>query len=298
MNSKRKRKPKKRNKKLKINEKENINSYDIESSSFLNIKKKNKNTIFEIKSYKKLYRIIFYLILLFIMLFFFKSSKKQNKIKFNSVFLFNENLNNQSIINLYKNKQKSKLKNYDGEKKAISFHDIIINPQNLDLINNPEYKPDFITKGKIFWNNNKNDALNLTLRNEEISSYENITPQFKNKEELYQREIPKVSLIIPVYKQERFIKKIYAIIEQQSLKDIEMVFIDDCSPDNSSKIIKELMEIDKRIIYIRNEKNRGGFYTRNIGVLKSRGEYIFCLDIDDYLLNDILKKSLYYCKNI
>ena len=167
-------------------------------------------------------------------------------------------------------------------------NEIIKSSNPLGVTNNTDDK-NFITQKLIFWKNNT--KLNFTKINEEITSYENITPEFRNKEELYQRENPKVSLIMPVYMQERFIKKIYACIEQQSLKDIELIFIDDCSPDNSSQIIKELMEIDKRIVYIRNEKNKGVFYSRNIGVIKSRGEYIFCLDIDDYLLNDILIKA-------
>jgi glycosyltransferase involved in cell wall biosynthesis len=98
-------------------------------------------------------------------------------------------------------------------------------------------------------------------------------------------------LILPVYNQEKYIKKIYTCIERQSLKDIEIVFVDDFSTDNSYQIIKELMNIDKRIVYIKNEENRGVFYTRNKGVINARGEYILLVDIDDYLLNDILLKS-------
>ena len=297
MNSKRKRKLKKRSKKLKVNDEEYSTSYDIESSSFLNHKKpsKNKKNIQNIqnipnKSYRKLFRVILFSIILFIMLFFFKPSKNKNKYKPDSEI----SLNNPTLVNLQSNVSKIELKN---KNKSVESQIIPNNKMTnysrvvkvVDITDsNTDYKH-FITNEKIFWKNNK--ELNYTMINEEISSFENITPQFKNKEELYQREKPKVSLIIPVYKQERFVKKIYACIEQQSLKDIEIVFIDDCSPDNSFQLIKELMEIDKRIVYIKNEKNRGGFYSRNIGVIKSRGEYIFCLDIDDYLLNDILIKA-------
>ena len=159
-----------------------------------------------------------------------------------------------------------------------------------DIINITEYKPDYVTNYPIYWKNNTS-GINLTKINEEISSYIDIKPSFKNREELYKRDNPKVSLIIPVYKQESFIKKIYGCLEHQSLKDIEIIFVDDCSPDNSSEIIKELMEIDKRIVYIKNEINIGVFHSRNKGVLKARGEYIHLTDIDDYLLNDILIKA-------
>ena len=56
-------------------------------------------------------------------------------------------------------------------------------------------------------------------------------------------------------------------------------------------IIKKLMILDKRIIYIRNKENKGQFQSRNEGVLLSKGKYILILDPDDFLLNDILIKS-------
>ena len=122
-------------------------------------------------------------------------------------------------------------------------------------------------------------------------NYEYMIPSFNNTNELYRREKPKVSLIIPVYNQKKFIRKIYTCIENQSLKDIEIIFVDDCSTDDSYQTIEALMMIDKRIVYIKNKENRGVFYTRNKGVINARGEYILLVDIDDYLLNDILLKS-------
>ena len=73
----------------------------------------------------------------------------------------------------------------------------------------------------------------------------------------------------------------------QSLKEIEIIFIDDASEDNSFSIIKELMKKDKRIVCLKNIKNRGQFYSRNKGILFSRGEYVLIIDPDDLLLNDI-----------
>ena len=145
------------------------------------------------------------------------------------------------------------------------------------------------TSEKILWKNNTN--IDLKKINEEIRSYENISINLSNKQDLMKRKNPKVSLIIPVYNQAKFIKRIYSNILNQTLKDIEIVFIDDLSTDNSSDIIKELMEVDKRIVYVKNEENRGAFYSRNNGVLNSRGEYVLLVDIDDFLLNDILLKS-------
>ena len=102
---------------------------------------------------------------------------------------------------------------------------------------------------------------------------------------------PKISLVITIYNQEDFINKIYACILDQSLKDLEIIFVDDASTDNSSKLIKILMKEDKRIIYIKNSINKGQFFSRYRGIKQSKGEYILVIDPDDLLLNDILIKS-------
>ena len=103
--------------------------------------------------------------------------------------------------------------------------------------------------------------------------------------------MPKISLIITLYNQKIYILKIYYFILRQSLKEIEIIFIDDASTDNSNLVVESLMKKDKRIIYFKNKKNKGQFYSRNKGVLSSRGEYILIIDPDDILLNDILIKS-------
>ena len=77
----------------------------------------------------------------------------------------------------------------------------------------------------------------------------------------------------------------------QSLKNIEIIFIDDASTDNSFLVIENFMKKDKRIKYLKNKINKGQFYSRNIGVLSSRGEYILIIDPDDLLLNNILIKA-------
>ena len=86
-------------------------------------------------------------------------------------------------------------------------------------------------------------------------------------------------------------KYIYSSIQKQTLKDIEIIIIDDASVDNSSKIINFLMKKDNRITYIRHKINKGAFYSRNEGVLFSRGEYVLIIDPDDLLLSDILIKA-------
>ena len=73
------------------------------------------------------------------------------------------------------------------------------------------------------------------------------------------------------------------------MANIEIILINDFSNDNTLKIIKNFKRYDQRIMLINNKKNMGTLYSRSIGVLKAKGEYIFSLDNDDMYFNyDIL----------
>ena len=78
---------------------------------------------------------------------------------------------------------------------------------------------------------------------------------------------PKLSIVIPVYNEENYIKDVLKSIQLQSLKEIEIIFIDDKSTDKSVKKIKDLKKEDPRIKLIKNEKNRGILYNRIYGGL-------------------------------
>jgi len=77
------------------------------------------------------------------------------------------------------------------------------------------------------------------------------------------------------------------------MADIEMVLVNDNSKDNTSKIIYELAEEDTRIKIINNEKRMATLYSRNIGILNSKGKYILNLDNDDLFMNTDLFDTLY-----
>jgi len=102
---------------------------------------------------------------------------------------------------------------------------------------------------------------------------------------------PKISIIIPIYNSQNLIFQIIKSIQIQSLKDIEIIFIDDCSLDNTTQIIEKLIKKDKRIILLKNMKNKGPFYSRNKAVIFAKGEYIQFMDSDDILINNILEKA-------
>ena len=78
----------------------------------------------------------------------------------------------------------------------------------------------------------------------------------------YKRKNPKITLIITLYNQENFIPLIYSSVLNQSFQDIEIIFIDDGSIDKAYNILKKYMKKDKRIIYLKNNVNKGAFYSR------------------------------------
>lgn len=102
----------------------------------------------------------------------------------------------------------------------------------------------------------------------------------------------KISVIIPVYNVEQYLKECLDSVINQTLKDIEIICVDDCSTDNSYKILEEYAKKDDRIIVLQNEKNSGAGTSRNKGINTSKGEYIGFIDSDDYISKDYFE-SLY-----
>lgn len=105
---------------------------------------------------------------------------------------------------------------------------------------------------------------------------------------------PKVSVIIALYNKEKYIKKCIKSLLNQTLKDIEIIVVNDCSTDKSLDIVKSFD--DKRIKVVINKKNKGIGITRNIGVSKATGEYIGFVDADDYVEKDMYEKYYNYAK--
>ena len=106
-----------------------------------------------------------------------------------------------------------------------------------------------------------------------------------------------VSVIIPSYNSEKYLKKTVASALQQTYKNIEIVIIDDCSKDNTRSVIKELSEQDNRVRYIFQEKNQGAAVARNAGIHHAKGKYIAFLDSDDTWVPEKIEKQLKYVEN-
>ena len=99
---------------------------------------------------------------------------------------------------------------------------------------------------------------------------------------------PKITIIIPVYNKEKYILRILRSIQNQNFENIEIIFSDDSSKDNSIKLIEKYQKEDPRIKLIKHDSNVGTLINRNEAVKSAKGEYILFIDCDDLLLDDIL----------
>ncbi len=114
-----------------------------------------------------------------------------------------------------------------------------------------------------------------------------------NKNSYLKNTNPKVSVVVPIFNCEDSIKSSITSIQNQRLKEIEIVLVNDFSLDNSKDIIERMQKEDPRIVIINNNQNRGTLYSRNVGALYASGKYILCLDNDDMFINDNLISKLY-----
>lgn len=104
--------------------------------------------------------------------------------------------------------------------------------------------------------------------------------------------MPTVSVIMPAYNAERYIEAAIRSVLCQTFTDWELVVVDDCATDGTAEIIDRLAQEDERIVFLRNEQNRGVSYTRNYAISQARGEWIAFLDSDDLWREDKLEKQL------
>jgi len=101
-----------------------------------------------------------------------------------------------------------------------------------------------------------------------------------------------VSIITPVYNSEKLIRETIECVLNQTYTNWEMLLVDDCSTDNSAKLIKEYAKKDSRIKYIKLKNNSGAAIARNKALEKSQGRFIAYLDADDILKKEKLEKQI------
>lgn len=101
-----------------------------------------------------------------------------------------------------------------------------------------------------------------------------------------------VTIIVPVYDVEKYIGRCLDSILLQDYTNIEILCIDDCSPDNSALIIHDYEKKYDNVYYYTYEKNGGLGYARDYGISKAKGEYILFIDSDDYINTDYVSTYL------
>jgi len=103
-----------------------------------------------------------------------------------------------------------------------------------------------------------------------------------------------VSIIIPIYKVELYIIRCIESVLHQTYRQLEVILVDDCSPDNSMSIAKSFIEQsplgkDLQFVYLKHERNRGLSAARNTGMDAATGEYVYFLDSDDEITEDCIE---------
>lgn len=99
-----------------------------------------------------------------------------------------------------------------------------------------------------------------------------------------------VSVIVPMYNVEKYIGKCLESILQQSYSNLEVICVDDASPDDCATACKEVAEKDDRVLLIEKEKNEGLAEARNTGLKSASGKYIMFIDSDDWIMEDMVEK--------
>jgi len=107
------------------------------------------------------------------------------------------------------------------------------------------------------------------------------------------KKIPQISIFLPIYNKEKYIKRCIESIKRQSLKNIEIVAVNDNSNDETLNLLKEYAKNDNRIKIVNNDKNHGLLYSRAMGILNCSGKYIMNVDPDDELANNDSLEFLY-----
>lgn len=118
----------------------------------------------------------------------------------------------------------------------------------------------------------------------------------------YSREYkPKVSVIVPIYNVEAYIERCLCSLFEQTLDNLEYIFINDCTPDSSMEILGKVLKLypnrEKQVTIISNPYNMGAAKSREAGIKSANGEYIIHCDSDDWVDTDMYKQMYETAKN-
>lgn len=168
------------------------------------------------------------------------------------------------------------------------FHSYMFTLNRINI----QYKKEYLKKFS-------DEFLETEKKGELVSKYfsandwNNIQWIMRDYEEYYYEKIYKeikVSVILPVYNTGNYLDQCLNSLLEQTLKDIEIICINDGSTDNSLEILMNYQIKDRRIKIV-NQENKGAGFARNIGINIAKGEYLSFLDSDDYFEKDMLKQA-------
>ncbi|MBI5075000.1 MAG: glycosyltransferase family 2 protein [Nitrospirae bacterium] len=102
---------------------------------------------------------------------------------------------------------------------------------------------------------------------------------------------PHISIIIPIYNVETYLRDCLDSVVNQTLREIEIICVNDCSTDGSLSIVREYEAKDNRIKVIDKQVNEGLATTRNVGMAEATGKYMLFMDSDDFADTDLCRKA-------
>ena len=105
-------------------------------------------------------------------------------------------------------------------------------------------------------------------------------------------EKPLISVIIPVYNTEKYLPKCLDSVLNQNNKNIEIIVVNDCSPNNCNEIVNDYIKKYDNIKLIENKNNLGLYNTRLVGIKEAKGKYVMHVDSDDYILPNSLNELI------
>ena len=180
---------------------------------------------------------------------------------------------NESVIKFFKDKNLNYCINYINDRE-IEYYNWIYN----DIISNLNENEEKIIKDLI------------------IKAFPFISSRLKIIEKMSKNQSDNcyISIIIPVYNTEKYLKRCLDSIVGQSFKDIEVIIVDDCSSGNCFEIAEEYKKNHKNIKYIRNSENLGSAWSRLNGLSEAVGEYIHFEDSDDWVEKECYQKIYKY----
>ena len=219
-----------------------------------------------------------FLFIIFLYFLIFNSNNKQNTKKNEFELNIKEILPN---ISIKENKSLSLIDIFNS--RQLFINDLNLTNEYIRYIRPISQKDQKIKKRKIY---NKALIKNFREREKKTKYFAKLSVREKLIQTTYKSEInsnnnPLISVILPSYNKEKVVMKSIRSIQNQSLKNIEIIIVDDCSTDNTKKYYNYLLKTDQRSRIFYHEKNMGVWRSRIDGLLYSRGKYVIHFDTGD-----------------